>query len=81
MKKALIIVSFVLCLLGALCLIFKNNTKDVLFGENLEVLSRGEGGFARCYTGYIDSDSEHVFICGSCEWINGRGTERGGWCW
>lgn len=47
MKKALIIISFALCLLGAICIFSKNKTKAVFFEENLEALSRGEGGFAR----------------------------------
>lgn len=81
MKKKLIVVPFVMCLLGAICLFSKNRTKDVFFEENVEALSSGEGGVARCYSSYHDSDSDHVYICGSCEWINGLGTEKGGWCW
>ena len=53
----------------------------LVFNANVEALARGEAhSRAICYNQYNISKEIRCLICGSCEYTDGEGLTRGGYC-
>ena len=50
----------------------------LVFNANVEALARGEAHI--CYNQYNISKEIKCLICGSCEYTDGEGLTRGGYC-
>ncbi|MDE7127729.1 MAG: hypothetical protein K2O58_07540 [Bacteroidales bacterium] len=85
MKKALSIAAVAALVAAAVSIsVYVNSVKnemDDLFYANVEALARGEGGgHAICYSSYIPSDNMRSLLCVTCDYVDGIGVVKGGYC-
>jgi ferredoxin-thioredoxin reductase catalytic subunit len=59
-----------------------SNDEKSLLAQNVEALASGEEshGRARCYSKYTKTESTSVLQCGTCVYVDGSGTDTGGYC-
>ena len=59
-----------------------NDPMSDLFKANVEALADTEagGGRAVCYSQYSLNDSMRCLECGTCNYVNGAGVDKGGYC-
>ena len=54
---------------------------DVIFDANVEALARGEGGGkAICYSEIVFAEGYSCLQCGTCDFVEGHGAQKGGYC-
>lgn len=67
--------------IGGVYVVNNSPVADELFDSNVEALARGEAhSRAICYNQYNISKEIRCLICGSCEYTDGEGLTRGGYC-
>ena len=83
-NKIAIAVGTMILTAGMAAFIFASSEKNVmenLFDANVEALARSESGSkAKCYSQYSVNETMRCLECGTCNYVDGAGVDKGGYC-
>ena len=83
-NKIVIAVGTFILTAGMAAFVFASSERNVmenLFDANVEALARSESGSkAMCYSQYSVNDTMRCLECGTCNYVNGAGVDKGGYC-
>ena len=83
-NKIAIAVGTMILTAGMAAFIFASSERNVmenLFDANVEALARSESGSkAMCYSQYSVNETMRCLECGTCNYVDGAGVDKGGYC-
>lgn len=78
MKKKIIFPFAALVCAVAACTLLDTRS---LAARNADALvSPAAAGKSRCFNEIQVTTDFQCFVCGKCDWVDGKGTSEGGWC-